>query len=77
MPEARTYNRAQRFWRQPRVSVISDRVNDTAGDFGKYAHSGEKVIDQKRDIEQVAQHSRRADDTGAVGNQDAGVRSRD
>ena len=43
--EARTYNRAQRFWRQPRVSVISDRVNDTAGDFGKMTPPGREEGD--------------------------------
>jgi hypothetical protein len=73
--EARTYNRTQRFWRQPRVSVISDRINDTAGDFGTYAHQvKKKVEDQKRDIEYVllsAQLS--ATDTGSVGTKTMGI----
>jgi hypothetical protein len=73
--ESRTYNRTQRFWRQPRVSVLSDRINDTAGDFGKYAHQvKKKVEDQKRDIETVllsAQLS--ATDTGAVGTKMMGI----
>ena len=73
--EARTYNRAQRFWRQPRVSVISDRVNDTAGDFGKYTHQvAKKVTDQKRDIETVLLSTQAsADDTGTVGTKMLGL----
>jgi hypothetical protein len=73
--EVRTYNRAQRFWRQPRVSVISDRVNDTAGDFGKYAHQVRKrVEDQKRDIEFVLLSLQQsAADTGSVGTKTMGL----
>ena len=73
--ESRTYNRAQRFWRQPRVSVISDRINDTAGNFGTYEHQvAKRVTDQKRDIEQVILSTQQAAaDTGAVGSKMQGL----
>src|SRR5215475_932180 len=73
--ESRTYNRAQRFWRQPRVSVIVERIQDTAGGFGDYSHQvTKKVEDQKRDIESVilsAQQS--AADSGTVGSKMLGL----
>jgi hypothetical protein len=73
--ETRIYNRAERFWRTPRVSVISERVNKTAGDFGKIAHQvTKKVKDQKRDIEFVLLSSQDSnDDTGAVGSRFLGL----
>ena len=73
--EARIYNRAQRFWRTPRVSVISDRVNQTAGDFGKISHQvTKKVKDQKRDIEFCLLSTQDSnDDTGIVGSRFLGL----
>lgn len=73
--EYRLYNRAQRFWRTPRVSVISEKVNDTAGNFGKYnSQVTKKVIEQKRDIEYVLLSSQDSnDDTGIVGSRTLGL----
>ena len=73
--ESRAYNRGQRFWRQPRTSVISNRINNTAGDFGKQAHQvKKKVIDQKRDIEYVVLSAQlSAVDTGTVGTKMMGI----
>src|SRR5262252_1193481 len=73
--EQRIYNRAERFWRTPRVSVISDKVNNTAGDFGKFAHQvKKKTTDQKRDVEFCMLSSQDSnDDTGAVGSRFLGI----
>jgi Family of unknown function (DUF5309) len=73
--ESRIYNRAQRFWRTPRVSVISERVNKTAGNFGKISHQvTKKVKDQKRDIEFCLLSSQDSnDDTGVVGSRFLGL----
>jgi hypothetical protein len=67
--QSRLYNRGERFWRTPRVSVIADRVNDSAGDFGKYTHEIKKFIgDQKRDIEFcILSDQDSNDDNGTVG----------
>lgn len=67
--QTRLYNRGERFWRTPRVSVIADRVNDSAGQFGKYNHEIKKFIaEQKRDIEFcILSDQDSNDDTGAVG----------
>ena len=67
--ETRIYNRAERFWRTPRVSIISEKVNETAGDFGRYSHQvTKKIKDQKRDIEYTILSTQDSnDDTGAVG----------
>jgi hypothetical protein len=67
--QTRLYNRGERFWRTPRVSVIADRVNDSAGDFGKYNHEIKKFIEeQKRDVEFCLLSDQDSnDDTGAVG----------
>lgn len=67
--QSRLYNRGERFWRTPRVSVIADRVNDSAGDFGKYNHEITKFIEeQKRDIEFcILSDQDSNDDTGTVG----------
>lgn len=73
--EYRLYNRAQEFWRTPRVSKIAEKVSDSAGRFGKYNHQlTKKTKDQKRDIETVtcsAQVS--AEDTGHVGSKMLGL----
>jgi len=73
--EGRIYNRGQRFWRTPRVSVISDAVNDTAGDFGKYNHQITKQIkNQKADVETVLLSDQDSnDDTGTVGTRTLGL----
>jgi hypothetical protein len=73
--EGRIYNRAQRFWRTPRVSVISDTINDTAGDFGKFNHQvTKKIKDQKADIESVFLSNQDSnDDNGTVGTRTLGL----
>jgi hypothetical protein len=73
--ESRIYNRAQRFWRTPRVSVISEHVNKTAGNFGKISHQVTKrVKDQKRDIEFCLLSSQDSnDDTGVIGSRFLGL----
>lgn len=67
--QSRLYNRGERFWRTPRVSVIADRVNDSAGNFGKYNHQITKFIEeQKRDIEfSILSDQDSNDDNGTVG----------
>jgi Family of unknown function (DUF5309) len=73
--QIRLYNRAQRFWRTPRVSVIAEKVNDTAGNFGKYVSQvKKKTEDQKRDIEYVLLSTQDSnDDTGIVGSRTLGI----
>jgi hypothetical protein len=67
--ESRIYNRAERFWRTPRVSVIADKVNDAAGGFGKYNQQIKKKIEeQKRDMEFCLLSDQDSnDDNGTVG----------
>ena len=73
--ESRIYNRAERFWRTPRVSVISEKVNATAGNFGKFSHQvKKKTTDQKRDIEFCLLSSQDSnDDTGVIGSRFLGL----
>lgn len=73
--EGRLYNRMQRFWRTPRVSEISDAVNDSAGDFGKYNHQiAKRIKDQKADIETVLLSDQDTnDDNGTVGTRTFGL----
>ena len=67
--ESRLYNRGERFWRTPRVSVIADKVNDSAGNWGKYNHQVKKKIEeQKRDLEFTLLSDQDSnDDNGTVG----------
>jgi len=71
----RVYNRGERFWRTPRVSVIADKVNDSAGNFGKYNEQVKKKIEeQKRDVEFCLLSDQDSnDDNGTVGSRFLGL----
>ena len=73
--QTRIYSRAQRYWRTPRVSVISEKVNDTAAHFGTYYRQVTKqTIGQKRNIERVMLSSNdSAADTGVIGSKMMGA----
>jgi len=73
--ERRLYNRAQEFWRTPRVSKIADKVNKSAGMFGKYTKQvTKKTKEQKRDIEFVMLSSQdSAADNGSTGSKMLGL----
>jgi hypothetical protein len=73
--EFRLYNRAQEFWRTPRVSKIAEKVTDPAGRFGKYNHQlTKKTKEQKRDIETVTASAQvSAEDDGHVGSRMLGL----
>lgn len=50
--QRRIYNRAERWWRTPRVTVVAEKVNDVAGNAQTYTKLlTKKTKDQKRDIE--------------------------
>lgn len=73
--QQRTYNRGERFWRTPRVSVIADRVNKSAGGWGKYNQQIKlKIEEQKRDVEFCLLSDQDSnDDNGTVGSRFLGA----
>jgi hypothetical protein len=74
--QGRAYNRVQRFWRTPRVSVESEKLvknaDQTKGRYRKQVTK--KVGEQKRDIEARLQDDLDStDDTGVVGRRFKGL----
>jgi hypothetical protein len=63
------YNRSQKFWRRPHVTVEANTINKAPADFGKYNKQVvKKVEEQKRDIEQrLLGDNDSRDDDGVTG----------
>jgi hypothetical protein len=63
------YNRSQKFWRRPHVTVEANTINKAPADFGKYNKQVvKKVEEQKRDIEsRLLNDSDSRDDDGLTG----------
>jgi len=67
----RLWNRNQKFWRRPHVTVEANQVNATVADFGKYTKEvANKTKEQQRDCE-----TRILDD--GISRDDDGVRGRE
>jgi Family of unknown function (DUF5309) len=63
------YNRSQKFWRRPHVTVEANTINKAPADFGKYNKQVvKKVEEQKRDIEmRLLSDADSRDDDGVTG----------
>lgn len=68
-------NRAEKFWRTPRVTTEAEKVNDAAGVAQEYNHQIAKYIkEQKRDIEsELLSDQESVDDNGIVGSKYKGL----
>lgn len=73
--QTQLYNRSQKFWRRPHVTVEANTINRAPADFGKYnSQVLKKTEEQKRDVEQreLADTDSR-DDDGLIGREGLGL----
>ena len=67
--QSQLYNRSQKFWRRPHVTVEANTINKAPADFGKYNKQVvKKVREEKRDMEQrLLSDADSRDDDGVTG----------
>lgn len=73
--QKRLYNRSQKFWRQPHVTVEANEVNVAPADFGKMNKEiKNKTREQQRDVEtRILADNESRDDDGIIGREIKGM----